>query len=288
MPETERLQPIQSIPLDVEIPGFPAEVKLLLQSDVHIMSPNMDEKALRAEVARAKRDNAIILINGDLFDLILPSDSKRYTPSAVGSIRDDLINEALDRAVDVYKPVANQIAMVGMGNHEDSALKHHSVDLVKLFVERINALGGDAKYGGYAGWIILKPRRERTLTTYKIRYHHGAGGSSPVTRGTIDFSRMMANISGADMLWIGHKHYQKHERYMQEYVSTQGTVYARVTEAIMTGGYITQLEGPVNYSLKKNMAHLPVGGAMVTLELHRGYSNTMAEIKLKTVEWNPT
>jgi predicted phosphodiesterase len=42
--------------------------------------------------------------------------------------------------------------------------------------------------------------------SYKIHYFHGSGGGGPVTRGVIQNQRKMADIEGADCIWMGHVH----------------------------------------------------------------------------------
>jgi len=253
----------------IEFQTAPMTYRMLLQSDVHIMSPNARLDVVRDELRKAKAMGARVNINGDLFDAILPSDLKRYVPSAVDSPDDDLLDVAVKRAIEIYGPYADLIDMVGMGNHEGSALKHHSVNLSKRFVDEINRLGGKTWFGGYGGWITYSFYHERRYGVFRLRYHHGAGGASPVTRGTIDFTRMSGWIEGADLVWMGHKHFQKVERVCKEGLSTSGVPTSRIETWVMTGGYLDQTVGPISYATAKNMPHLPVGGAFVELTVRR-------------------
>ena len=44
-----------------------------------------------------------------------------------------------------------------------------------------------------------------SVQRFKIWYHHGVGGASPVTKGFIDFNRAVY-ANEADCYWMGHKH----------------------------------------------------------------------------------
>src|SRR5437867_3722798 len=74
------------------------EVGLSLLSDVHLGARNCDEGLFLQDLeeAAARRDR--LLINGDLWDLILPGDSKRFKPSVLATWlrgRDDVIDAAV-------------------------------------------------------------------------------------------------------------------------------------------------------------------------------------------------
>jgi hypothetical protein len=272
------------------IDALPIEFPILLQSDIHVLSPHSRIDVVEKELRLARKLGARININGDLFDLILPSDLKRFVPSAVGSSEDDLIDVALKEAVKIYSPYADLIDVVGMGNHEDAALKHHSTNLIKRFVEAINEKGGQAFYGGFAGYIVydFRYRNMQNSGSYTIRYHHGSGGASIVTRGAIDFTRMAAWISDADMIWMGHKHFQRADRFAQERLTAGGNVYEHEVEGIMTGGYLSQMHKADSYATKKNLQHLPIGGAFATIKVNGNENGKGKRLKCKmdTLKWS--
>jgi hypothetical protein len=60
--------------------------------------------------------------------------------------------------------------------------------------------------GGYGGWLTLQFTRQTTKKSYAIHYYHGSGGGGAVTKGTIQHQRKMADIEGADCVWMGHVH----------------------------------------------------------------------------------
>lgn len=92
-----------------------------LLSDLHLGSAHADEGLIREELEEARLNRDRVLINGDVFDLILPTDSKRFQPHVVHPRfqgAPDLINKVLDFATDFLEPYADRIDMIGSGNHE--------------------------------------------------------------------------------------------------------------------------------------------------------------------------
>ena len=77
--------------------GTGTTVKVALMSDLHIGSLHTDYKMIDDELKRAKEENALIAINGDVFDAILPGDRKRYRANNLHprmySAGDDMIGE---------------------------------------------------------------------------------------------------------------------------------------------------------------------------------------------------
>lgn len=183
---------------------------LYMSSDQHIGSASTDYRLLQREIEIAARLNALCLINGDLFDLILPSDRKRYEPSGLHERvrnRDDAVGEAIRWALELYEPVARNILVVGEGNHEHAVLKHHSVDPVRLFCDGIRAMGGEPRIAGPMGYVGFMVRGERKTAELQLFHFHGSGGQSRVTKGQIDIERQMASVR-ADAIVLGHKHWR--------------------------------------------------------------------------------
>lgn len=241
---------------------------LLLQSDLHLDCAFTDVKAIQKEWAMAKVAGATILINGDVFDLILPADAKRFAYSAPAKNlqEDDYLNKVLDMAYEMMLPYADCIAMIGMGNHEGSVERRHSVNLIKLLIQRLNSSGANIAYGGYYGWVVLKERTGGPRGPFRIRYHHGAGGASPVTKGIIDFNRMLPMAVDADLVWVGHKHNQIWTTTARERMSVRDVVSYDVLHCVMTGGYMTRHGDPPSYAERANLPPQPLGGAFVEIE----------------------
>lgn len=229
------------------------EQGVFLLSDLHLGSSVNDEELLRNELAEAKKRKDRIAINGDVFDLILTRDSKRYHPSALHESlqgRDDLVNASLKLAVDLLSPVVDQIDMIGVGNHETSVEKYHNTCVVSLLIDALNHKLEKQKKehriaaGGYAGFLHYSIGEY----LHSIFYWHGAGGGKGLGNVLAEFIPKGFLIEGADTLWFAHRHVRvvsqlerlailNPPRIVKGRVS-EDTVEVRKQWLLRTGGYL--------------------------------------------------
>ncbi|MDX9780860.1 MAG: hypothetical protein RBT66_07470 [bacterium] len=215
---------------------------LALFSDLHLGATDIQEQKLRDDLKRSCDENRRILINGDVVEAILPHDRKRYTPSRAMSLRDDVLNEQTYYAVDFLAPYVDYIDLIGDGNHEAALLKYNSYDIigaicVLLNQKRPQSIGmiHRAGYQGYARYLI--EYRKGHGNAFTIFHHHGVGGSAPVSKGMIDFNRIVYSHD-ADLYWVGHKHVGTHDPYVMRDRLTVGNKYElRRCHAVYTAGY---------------------------------------------------
>lgn len=250
-------------------------------SDLHIGCAFTDHDRIESDLKLAREVGARVLINGDVFDAILPGDVKRFSPTALAPRlhnRADILNASLEWGVEILEPYRDLIGFIGVGNHDTALEKHHSVDLVAVLCDKIQV-----PYGGYCGYYIARwIYGKRAYHTVKIRYHHGAGGSSPVTKGIIDFARMAAFIDGdSDVCWIGHKHNRLIDTALREQVTPGGKLAHKPVLNIMSGAYLEtyrQEDAPprrASYAADKNLAPQSKGGVMLELDYHRSERTTI-------------
>ncbi len=227
------------------------EAGITLMSDLHLGATHVDYKRIERDLKDALEHGDRILINGDVFDFILPSDHKRFSPDALHSRlrgRRDILNACLEWAVEMFTPYAHLIDMVGIGNHETSVEKHHSADIVAMLCDRLSAIAGrTVSYGGYTGYVDYRFRRggpssdTRRLVIY---YHHGTGGQAPVTKGLIGFHRSSTWVD-SDIIWHGHRHNRLVDmtglRLRCPLAGDSPTTDQQV--AIMTGAYMVNYTG---------------------------------------------
>ena len=216
---------------------------LTLLSDLHLGAANVDYGLIHRELLAAAEHEDRVLINGDVFDAILPRDAKRYSPVALhprilGS--EDLINRLVDWAFELLSPYADRIDLVGVGNHDTAVSKHHSTDPVLLLVRRLNdflitrGLSHRVWYGGYCGFmdyrfhftgqkrepILRRPspptdeqvgrkvsgnRPKKDQRRFVLYYHHGFGKSGSLSGAAGDYQRT-THVEGADAVWLAHQH----------------------------------------------------------------------------------
>ncbi len=214
--------------------------------DIHLDEPDFQKEVLVKELENAKKRKARIYMPGDVVSGILPSDKKRWSPSSSRDTNDSILNEIVDMGTELLAPYADYIDQIHMGNHEVSVLKYHHVDLIRLLVRELNKVRdvkkyGLMKHGGYRGWIVHHfrqkgPSGESRGMNFSTYYFHGSGGSSPITRGLIDLSRLKMDIK-SDLLWLAHKHQFSYTKYREEGISSRGKWYNKETFGLLTGCY---------------------------------------------------
>lgn len=266
-------------------------VGILFMSDIHIGSSMVDLSEVKKDLKMAAENNDRININGDILDLILISDTNRYLPGSVSKRyrhRTDLINAAIDEAVDLFKPYAANIDMMGIGNHENYVVVKNGVDPLSVIVHKLNEhLKKEGKdheiiYGGYCGFLDYRfhkingmdERSGRRSHRWVVFYHHGVSSGTGVNRGVGDFQRL-AGFVDADAIWLGHNH-QKSVLFSNKIsCSCNGeTVKNKSLVFIRTGSYLYPYTGTnsneisangynLNYVAKKMM--LPGGNGSVRL-----------------------
>ena len=235
---------------------------LRLMSDLHIGAAHVDYKLIQQELDDALANQDRILINGDLLDMILPKDHKRYSANVVHpriARRQDQVNAAVTWAVEILSPVAHLIDMIGVGNHETAVTKWHSIDPTLLILWELDKVAKSKDpdhvihYGGYTGFVDYRLRNE-TGNSYRwvLYYHHGSGGAAPVTKGLIDFNRKDVFID-ADMIWMGHKHNRLVVTVEKLRCPLSGDeVDVRDVHHCMTGAYFQTYKGQSQGSVKEH------------------------------------
>ena len=232
----------------VRLNGANDTARFMLMSDLHIGSAHMDRDLLASDLQWAKDNNARVFIAGDVFDLILPKDHKRYNPEIYapelhgGS---SIINSTLKLGFKLLAPFADCIDVVGCGNHETAVQKFHATDVVAMLIESLQSKAKHkVHHGGYRGGITMpfesaSSRSHGSTRMFNVFYWHGGGGSSAVTKGMIDFSRMATAVDGAHVLWMGHKHnrFADHAKVM-EFAQRADNFLFRDQFRVMTGSYL--------------------------------------------------
>lgn len=224
-----------------------------LFSDLHLEADDCDTELCKSDFEEAMSFDARIHINGDLIDAILPSDAKRYTRGTDSGDVDYKLNAVTEYAYEFLKPYVNNIDSISPGNHEESVLKYHHYDVVRGVITLLNMIRDRSlppiHQGGYKGFLRYrfnfgKNGRVRDITIFR---HHGKGGSSAITKGMIDFSRVIPYYE-ADVYWIGHLHTNITDNGIRRArVNQAGDIVIDNKLAIFTAGY-KKAYMPRNYS----------------------------------------
>lgn len=185
--------------------------KLYMLSDLHWDNPHCDRVALAKHLTLAKEEGAKVAINGDFFCLMQgkydPRRSKKDILPEHNKV--NYLDAVIEDAVNWFGDWADTIIFIAYGNHETAIIKNVETDPLQRFADLFNYTYKPTipiTVGGYGGWLTLQFTRQTTKKSYAIHYYHGSGGGGAVTKGTIQHQRKMADIEGADCVWMGHVH----------------------------------------------------------------------------------
>jgi len=258
---------------------------IALFSDTHIANPYHNRELLQEELEEAKELDAKILLNGDIVDALLHGDRKRFNMSSgtYGNV-DNALNRMIEEAVDVLSPFANNIVMIGIGNHETAVIKHHSFDIIQELVKNLNdkrteQIEEPIVHGGYEGFFCFKFKMSSTAgrCSYKIYYSHGQGGAAPVTQGAIDLVRKQ--FAEADVIWLGHKHNKLAHFYPHISVNQKmDKIISRPIIGVVTACYLNNIHQydikesgyKLDFSEEKMMVPSSQGNAIIWLKFGDG------------------
>lgn len=129
-----------------------------LISDSHHDSPHSLGDLEKKHLEMARKEGAFILLGGDTMDAMQGRFDKRRSYSA---LRDDLASaEYFDllvkRTIERYKPYANNIIGMGMGNHESQVLRNYGTNLTQRVISGLNDYSRhQIAYTGYEKFINL-------------------------------------------------------------------------------------------------------------------------------------
>jgi hypothetical protein len=219
------------------------EFRFCFMSDWHLEAADHNRKKLKQDLEEAKETGCRVYVDGDIMDLILPGDMKRYVKANDLSESQAVINEVVENALEFLSPYIDIIDGIGVGNHESSTVKYHSIDpaawLIMLMNQKRDKSLPPIHHMGYTGYLLLDFQHgdNRKTRRLKIWYHHGVGGASPVTKGLIDFNRAVY-ANDADIYWMGHKHVSSIDPGIERmYVDKANQPYIKTLKAFYTAGY---------------------------------------------------
>lgn len=231
-------------------------------SDLHIGTEDCDVLKLRKHIEQFKKMDALVMINGDLFDAILPTDERHELAVHVPLVsRNDRVNQIVEEAAAILEPIAKNIIFIGVGNHEEKVTRRYHVDLLKFLVyelrRRVETSLVLTSYHGLVQFHVPELKAKKRRSNFDLYYHHGWGGSPKSgTKMTLNELRMRAI---ADVYWIGHKHQTSvhtEERIIPP-PNGAGRPEIRVEYLVSTGSYLkntVDIESSyVSYSVRRGM-----------------------------------
>lgn len=213
------------ISVNCDVPcGF--EFRVLVRSDAHIDSPDSDRALQKRHLEQAKAINAPVLDLGDMHDVMQSRNDRRRSPNELKpEYRDRYFNDVNDDVYSFIRPYADLFAGIGTGNHETAVLTHCGVDMTAWLVQRLNKGRKQLIMPmGYSGYVRFYFRYGTQYESKTIYYHHGSGGSAPVTKGTIKTARRSVYLPDADVVLSGHTHESWMMPIARQRVTQQGRI----------------------------------------------------------------
>lgn len=254
-------------PLELSIPvsGKRNDAWIFLCADVHADSPHSDRELYREHIREARRRKAGAFVFGDMFDVMQSFGDKRASPDGKRDEDSERVSglaylrAVVNNMANIHRGYEKTLSFLSPGNHETAMLRYHHWDLVSEFADLINRRGGNLKVGGYRGYIRVSFRGQSFL----LYYHHGAGGSAPVTRGVIRSARR-AEYVRADVVVTGHIH----TGYMLPILS-ETSRGRHVQRHIQLSTYLDPLaKQAYGWATEREFAPSPMGGAWLYVRRH--------------------
>lgn len=201
----------------------PSDFWALICSDAHLDNKLCDRELLKKHHQLAQERNAPIFHFGDLFCAMQGKWDKR---ADLNELRPEhQSGNYLDRLVDTsaewFEPFKSDLALITLGNHETSIIKHHQTHLTERLCDRLKV-----KMGGYWGYVLFRFAYQNAFITKKLCYHHGYGGGGEVTRGYIDNNRTRSQYNG-DIFCSGHIHRHNQDKNVMWDITAKGTIFER-------------------------------------------------------------
>lgn len=272
--------------LELQVPDKPVESGweqwILMTSDWHWDNDHCDLSRLEQDLELAVERDAPIMAFGDLFCLMQGRyDPRRSRHGMRKSLdKDNYLDEVVNQAAEWMQPYAKNFVLATRGNHEISNMRNNETDVIERWCERIRMDGAQCLTGGIGGWVFVRAWINGKSKTYRIAYHHGAGGGGFSTKGVIKASRRSVYLPQADLVVSGHIHERWAVTNMQEAISLQGKRSLRQQVHVTLPTYKQEYHPDhYDYHVLNERPPKPLGGCWLRLSI----DGRTGEFKSETV-----
>ena len=214
----------------VELPRDLTSAYIVPIGDLHFGDPHCDvDKVKRYLAWVAERDNAFILLNGDLANIAIASSvSDTYSETVP-------VREQRKFLVKLLEPVADRILGMTGGNHEHRITKETGDDITEIIATILGV-----PYFEDEMWlkVSLGTGRNGKRVAYSIYMTHGFGGGRR-PGGKANNLETVAEISGCDVVITSHTHTMMALPLVKFVPDLQNNCVREVKQvAVSTGGYL--------------------------------------------------
>jgi predicted phosphodiesterase len=228
-------------------------------SDVHLGHKCCDEELFKANVERIRKKNMPFADLGDLIE-----NSTRDSVGAGVYEQEEIAQEQLERAVEIYRPVSHLLQVMYKGNHEGRSFKSGGLDLTRIMAKML-----EVNNGGIGGYNLIKVGNQ----IYSVYASHGGTGAWTVG-GKFNALLRMGNTLDADVVICGHGHDTVYHSREVLYPTTDGKVKKRRQHLVMNGAYLNWMN---SYAQEKGYPIPNKGNAQIT------FNGTKKEVEVSFV-----
>ena len=268
--------------LRVSFPKSGSRFRFLALTDLHWDSSHCDRNFLKKHLDYALKENAPVVIVGDLFDIMQGrfdprADPQTLRPEHRGSNYFDLISST---ALEWFAPYASILALITPGNHEAAVIKRNEIDLIDRLTHSLRTQHNSPVIYG-EDWCYLLQKSERTSTgkadvrTKRIFLHHGYGGGGESGRGIPQHQATRSQWQ-ADVFISGHIHRRNTDHNVVTSVTGKGRIETSDQWFVRCGSYKQELD--CGWHISRGAAARPLGGWWITTEMNRSKAITTYSI----------
>lgn len=251
---------------------------VLLSADWHWDNPKSRLDCIERDLKLAQKVGAMVISCGDHFCAMQGKYDKRSSKDAIrpehvdGSYLDRLV----ETAAEFLMPYKDSMGLITVGNHETAIYNRHETCLTSRLVERLRAAGSPCRRGGYNGWLMFNSNYQGKSTGegYRLYYHHGSGGDSPVTQGTIAMSRVSQFVD-ADCILSGHLHTRNMSVVAREKLTSGGSRRVYDTTLVRVSTYKDEYSPLNGWHIEKGKGPRPTTNPSYWMRLSLDRDNAM-------------
>lgn len=253
------------------------EAYLIPIGDLHLGDRNFSKEGKEKLLGYLKwvkeRPNARIFLVGDLFNV---SGRNTKTNPKEDAYYEDGENE-FTKAVELFKPYADQIIGAIDGNHEARTMDDYGISLTQLFCRELKI--PYCKWSAVVRFKVGKRKDKGAGNRYKQNYfgyfHHTTGSGGTIGSKLNRVTKLRDVVEGCDFYCGGHNHQLAVAPQDVFYPSMQGGIMKRRIWFVDCGSYLDYND---SYAEKAMLAPVKLGSPRIRLDGEEGHHDVHVSI----------
>ena len=185
-------------------------IRLVFTSCQHFGSRGFHRNRFRQFLSEEmNHPQTYLILMGDIFDAIIPSDGKRFDPAEIDPkyLQDNpsmMLNHAINDCISEIMPYKDQLLGIVTGNHEYQYLRRYGINLTQLMCDKFECRNLGMSF---LMKVLLKNKHKAgKVRSFVIYGHHGFGGGSRTEGGGLTKYERTIKQYDADVYCFGHDH----------------------------------------------------------------------------------